>query len=123
MKAKRKLKKEEKLHSFSMYELEGTFVSVIKKLEKIRDDWTDKGYKNIRLEHDIEYDYGDVQDNYIYMYGQRMETQEEADKREKAAAKARESRKKSKKKAAARKLEEEKKTYLRLKKKFEGETS
>lgn len=123
MTSNRKLMKRKMLRKFSVYDLEGKLPEIIKELIDAKATLEQKGYQDLKMEHEVEYGYGDEQDTYFYISGRRMETQAEADKRVETGRKASISRKKSKKK----KMEEEKKeefaTYLRLKGKFErGET-
>lgn len=93
---------------------EGPVLDVIRRIEEARGEAVEAGYKDIQLKVDWYYD-----DLTITIEGQRLETDDEFNARieyqKKQVAKA-EKRIQDKKK----KVDQEYKTYMKLKKKYEG---
>jgi hypothetical protein len=94
----------------SLTDLDGSIDTVISKLTKIKSDLTAKGFFDIRLTIETDYDYSEV-----YIVGSRLETQKEREQRLKKAAAERERRKKLKEAATTGEWHQ----YLKLKAKFD----
>jgi len=120
MPTKTKLRPQEHLRKLTPYFFDGDIDETLAELAGILTDFKEKGYINIHMDSDTEYDYGGQHDTVFNITGQRMETQEEADKRAATARKAKASRKKNKIEKLEAQEKRERTTYLRLKKKFEG---
>jgi len=72
------------------YELEGDVMDAVSFLQKKHTELTRQGFTKLRIDIDTESDYGDSSDACAYLYGTRMETQEEADLREQQETRQRE---------------------------------
>jgi pyruvate-formate lyase len=95
------------LRGFQLDDFDGQVDAVIAKLATIRDFWVERGYRNLRI--DTEQNYDDVE---ISLYGQALETDEQYRYRMKREEKASE--------LARLKEERERQEYERLRAKFEG---
>jgi hypothetical protein len=99
--------------NISICDLEGDLNQVISTLITIRDNAANLGYYNISIEPDYEYD-------GVELFGTRLETDKEREKRLAKAKKEREANKELKKEQEKEQEKEERELYEKLKKKFEG---
>lgn len=98
----------EKLAALGSYNFEGPIDNIIQMLENLKT----KNHKNIR----IDYEYFSDTTNFV-VTGERLETDNELEKRKKKIQKQKELKKKQK----AEQKKREYKEYLKLKEKFEKE--
>ena len=120
MNAKRRLRPVEHLGNLESYFFDGDVHETLAELTDVLNGFKEDGYTNIYMESETKYNYGDDRYTVFSITGQRMETQEEADKRAETARKAKITRAKRSKAAILAAAKKERETYLRLRKKFEG---
>ncbi len=115
----------EKIEDIHSYTIEGPLSDLIKGLQKIFDEYTNKGFINLRLEDATDYDETSTR---FGLYGDRIETDREFEKRLEKTKKDKERQAKYKERDKERraiqkqKEQEGKRTlYEKLKAEFEGE--
>jgi len=113
--------KKEKRDNLDTIDFEGNLEMTIIELQNIMANHRKNGYIEFFVEKETEYDYG-CPDGYAvhYLYGVRLETDEEFDKRIGDNLRRREAAKKASKTKAANKEEKEIELYRELHAKYQG---
>lgn len=114
-----KLRKTYIIAEWSCGDLEGSLDRAIKILQEEKESAAKRGYTNLILVADKEYDY-DSSREALQLYGDRLETDAEYAARIKRSQKAKETAKTRAKKAKEEEQAAELELYLKLKKKFEA---
>lgn len=107
---KKRIKTEE-LMSFDIDQFNGSLDRLIEWLESLEDEFNE--YSNLRIDSYRFYDEVEIR-----LVGERLETDEEFEKRKKRAEKAKETREKRRKKEEEKREKEERKQLERLLKKY-----